>query len=99
MVSSQAGPSGIGGWLYLVAGVLLYLFFAKRRAFPLMMIMFLVARVLFQAADLGVALMIPVTAARIGPDVYGALAAGILVTVIWGRYFLISRRVQATFTR
>ncbi len=156
--SSQAGPSGIGGWLYVVAvglcvapirigaeivkglrpldpvtwhaittpgtrayhplfgplivgelvvnaalfiwaGVLLYLFFAKRRAFPTMMIMFLVARVLFQAADLGVALMIPITAARIGPEVYGALAAGILVAVIWGRYFVTSRRVEATFIR
>jgi hypothetical protein len=156
--SSQAGPSGIGGWLYVVAvglcvapirigaeivkglrpldpvtwhaittpgtrayhplfgplivgelvvnaalfiwaGVLLYLFFAKRRAFPTMMIMFLVTRVLFQAADLGVALMIPITAARIGPEVYGALAAGILVAVIWGRYFVTSRRVEATFVR
>lgn len=154
----QAGPSGIGGWLYLVAGglcvapirlgaeivkglrpldpatwhaittpgtrayhplfgplivgelvvnaallvwagVLLYLFFGKRRAFPAMMIMFLVTRVVFQAADLGVALMVPIAAARIGGEVYGALAAGILVAVIWGRYFVTSKRVAATFTR
>ena len=156
--SSQAGPSGIGGWLYLVAvglcvapirigaeivkglrplhpvtwhaittpgtgayhplfgplivgelvvnaalliwaGVLLYLFFGKRRSFPTMMIMFLVTRVLFQAADLGLAFMIPITAARIGPEVYGGLAGGILVTLIWGRYFVTSRRVEATFVR
>jgi hypothetical protein len=156
--SSQAGPSGIGGWLYVVAvglcvapirigaeivkglrpldpvtwhaittpgtrayhplfgplivgelvvnaalfiwaGVLLYLFFAKRRAFPTMMIMFLVTRVLFQVADLGVALMIPITAARIGPAVYGALAGGVLVTLIWVPYFIRSRRVESTFIR
>jgi hypothetical protein len=156
--SPQVGPSGIGGWLYLVAvglcltpiriaaeivkglgpldpatwhavttpgtrayhplfgpliagelvvnaalliwaGVLLYLFFAKRRSFPLVVITFMIARVVFQAADLGVALMIPVTAARIGPAVYGTLALGILVTLIWVPYFIRSRRVEATFVR
>ena len=63
------------------------------------MIMFLVTRALFQAADLGVALMIPATAARTGPADYGALASGILVTLIWVPYFIRSRRVQLTFTR
>jgi hypothetical protein len=156
--SSEAGPSGIGGWLYFVAiglcvapirigaeivkglrslgpatwhaittpgtrayhplfgplivgelvvnaalliwaGVLLYLFFGKRRSFPTAMILFLITRVLFQAADLGVALLIPFTAARIGGGVYGALAASVLVALIWGRYFVTSRRVEATFVR
>ena len=156
--SSQAGPGGIGGWLYLVAvglcltpiriaaelvrglrpldpatwhavttpgtrayhplfgplivgelvvnaalliwaGTLLYLFFAKRRSFPVVMITFMITRVVFQAADLGVALMIPATAARIGPAVYGTLAGGVLVTLIWVPYFIRSRRVEATFTR
>jgi hypothetical protein len=156
--SSQAGPSGIGGWLYLVAvglcltpiriavelvrglrplnpatwhavitpgtrayhplfgplivgelvvnaalliwaGVLLYLFFAKRRSFPVVMITFMITRVVFQAADLGVALMIPATAARIGPAIYGALAGAILVTLIWVPYFIRSRRVESTFVR
>jgi hypothetical protein len=156
--SSQAGPSGVGGWLYLVAvglcvasirigaeivkglrpldlatwhaittpgtrayhplfgplivgelvvnaalliwaSVLLYLFFGKRRTFPTMMIMFLITRVLSQGADLGLALMIPITAGRIGPEVYGGLAAGVLVTPLWGRYFVTSRRVEATFVR
>jgi Protein of unknown function (DUF2569) len=93
------GELVVNAALLIWAGVLLYLFFAKRRAFPIMVIMFLVTRVLFKAADLGVALMIPITAARIGPDVYGALAGGILVALIWGRYFVTSRRVEATFTR
>jgi hypothetical protein len=43
--------------------------------------------------------MIPITAARIGGGVYGALAAGVLVAVIWGRYFVTSKRVEATFVR
>jgi hypothetical protein len=156
--SSQAVPTGIGGWLYLVAvglclapiriaaelvrglrpldpatwhavttpgtrayhplfgplivgelvvnaalliwaGALLYLFFAKRRAFPVVMITFMITRVVFQAADLGVALMIPATAARIGPAVYGTLAGGVLVTLIWVPYFIRSRRVESTFIR
>jgi hypothetical protein len=155
---SQVAPSGIGGWLYLVAiglcltpirllveiirgvrpldpatwhavttpgmppyhplfgplivgelvanaallawaVVLLYFFFAKRRAFPGAMIAFLIVRVGIQVADLLVARMIPAAAASIGPAVYGALAAGGLVVVIWVPYFLKSRRVAATFVR
>ena len=93
------GELVVNAALFIWAGVLLYLFFGKRRSFPTMMIIFLVARVLFQAADLGVALMIPITAARIGGGVYGALVAGVLVAVIWGRYFVVSKRVEATFVR
>lgn len=85
--------------LLIWAGALAYLFFAKRRSFPIVMIAFLIARVVFQAADLGVALMIPATAASIGPGTYAALAAGVLVALIWVPYFLTSRRVKATFVR
>ena len=157
-ISSQAAPSGIGGWLYLVgiglyltpiriaaeivkgvrplkpgtwhavttpgtrayhplfgplivgelvfnaalliwAVVLLYLFFTKRRSFPVAMITFMIVRVVGQVADVGVALMIPAAAARIGPAVYGALAGSILVAAIWVPYFVTSRRVEATFVR
>jgi uncharacterized protein DUF2569 len=93
------GELAMNAVLFIWAGALLYLFFAKRRAFPTAMILFLVARVVFQAVDLGVALMVPVAAARIGGEVYGSLAGGILVAVIWGRYFVASKRVEATFTR
>ena len=79
--------------------VLLYLFFAKRRSFPVAMIAFLIVRVVGQGADLGVALMIPATAAGIGPAVYGALAGSVLVAAIWVPYFVTSRRVEATFVR
>jgi hypothetical protein len=93
------GELVVNAALFIWAGVLLYLFFGKRRSFPAMMITFLVTRVLFQAADLGVALMIPMTAARMGGGVYGALVANVLVAAVWGRYFVVSKRVDATFTR
>jgi len=93
------GELVVNAALLIWAGALLYLFFAKRRAFPVVMITFMITRVVFQAADLGVALMIPATAARIGPAVYGTLAGGVLVTLIWVPYFIRSRRVESTFIR
>jgi hypothetical protein len=93
------GEIVVNAALLIWAGVLLYLFFGKRRAFPTMMIMFLVTRVLFQVADLGLALRIPITAARIGPAVYGGLAGGIVVALIWVPYLIQSRRVETTFVR
>jgi len=89
------GELVVNAALLIWAGALLYLFFAKRRSFPVVMI----TRVVFHAADLGVALMIPATAARIGPAVSGALAGGVVVTLIWVPYFIRSRRAEATFLR
>ena len=85
--------------LLIWALALLYLFFAKRRSFPVAMITFMIVRVVGQAADLGVVLMIPAAAARIGPVAYGGLASGILVTLVWVPYLIKSRRVEATFVR
>ena len=157
-MSPASGPSGIGGWLYLVAlglclaplrltaeivkglrplepaawpavttpgtpayhpllgpllmgelivnaalliwaVALLYLFFAKRRAFPAAMIAFLIARLVVHVADLGAGLMVPMVAARIGPAAWGGLAGGALVVLLWVPYLLKSRRVEATFVR
>ena len=77
--------------------VLLYLFFAKRRAFPSSMIAFLIVRLAVEGADLVVARMIPSAAAAITPAIYAALGGGLLVVLIWVPYFLRSRRVHATF--
>jgi hypothetical protein len=63
------------------------------------MIAFLVVRLVVQFADMLVARMIPAAAASVGPAVYGALAGGLLVVLIWVPYFLKSRRVAATFIR
>ena len=82
------------------AVVLLYLFFAKRQAFPGAMIAFLFVRLAIQFADMLVAKMIPAAAAAAsGPTVYGALAGGVLVVLIWVPYFSKSRRVATTFIR
>ena len=93
------GELVVNAALLLWALVILYLFFAKRRSFPVVMIPFMITRVVIQAADLGVALMIPAAAASIGPATYGGLASGILVTLIWVPYLIKSRRVEATFIR
>jgi len=85
--------------LLVWAIVLLYLFFTKRRAFPVAMIVFLIVRVVIQVGDILVARMIPAAAATIGPSVYGALAGNLLVVLIWVPYFIKSRRVAATFIR
>lgn len=85
--------------LLLWALALLYLFFARRRAFPRAMIVFLIVRVVIQMADIVVARSIPLAAATIGPRVYGALAGNLLVVFLWVPYFLKSRRVAATFVR
>jgi len=76
---------------------LLYLFFAKRRAFPAAMIVFLIARLVIQAADLGAGFMVPMVAARIGPAAWGGLVGGVLIVLIWVPYLIKSRRVEATF--
>ena len=85
--------------LLLWALVLLYLFFTKRRPFPLAMIAFLIVRVAIQMADIFVARSIPLAAGSIGPRVYGSLAGNLLVVLVWVPYFLKSRRVAATFVR
>jgi hypothetical protein len=85
--------------LLLWTFALLYLFFARRRIFPVVMVSFLIVRVLIQAADLLVARLIPAAAAAIGASVYGALAGSALVVLVWVPYFLRSRRVANTFVR
>ena len=78
---------------------LLYLFFAKGRSFPVAMITFMILRVVGQVAGLGVAIMIPATAVRIGPVAYGALAGSVLVAAIWVPSLVKPRRVGAAFVR
>ena len=85
--------------LLVWAVALVYLFFTRRRAFPVAMIAFLIARVVAQVADAGVALMIPAAAARMGPATYGGIASGVLVALVWVPYLIKSRRVELTFVR
>jgi hypothetical protein len=84
IVGELAANAALPAW----SVVLLYLFFARRRPFPGAMIAFVIVRVGIQMADMLVARMVPAAAAAIGPAVCGALAAGVLVVVIWVPYFL-----------
>jgi hypothetical protein len=93
------GELVVNAALLIWAGVLVYLFFTRRRSFPFAMITYMIARVVAQAADTGAALMIPVAAATMGPAAYGDLATGVLTTVIWVPYLIRSRRVELTFVR
>ena len=93
------GELAANGILLLWTFGLLYLFFTRRRIFPPVMVTFLIVRVLIQAADLLVALLIPVAAAAIGPSVYSALGGSLVLVLVWVPYFLRSRRVDNTFVR
>jgi hypothetical protein len=93
------GELVVNAALLIWAGVLVYLFFTRRRSFPIAMIAFMIVRVVVQVADAGVALMIPAAAARMGPAAYGGLASGVLVALIWVPYLIKSRRVELTFVR
>lgn len=77
----------------------IYLFFRRRRAFPRVAIGFLAAGVVVLVADLLAVRMIPAAAAQLGgPDVLKLLQPAI-AAAIWIPYFLVSRRVRATFVR
>ena len=76
---------------------LLYLFFAKKRPFPRLMIAFLIARAVVQVADLSVALRIPIVANSLTVNAFGGPTIAFLVAAIWVPYFWRSRRVAATF--
>ena len=83
--------------LLLWALALLYLFFAKKRLFPRLMIAFLIVRALVQVADISVALRIPMVANSLQVNVFGGPIIAIVVAAIWVPYFLWSRRVAGTF--
>jgi hypothetical protein len=89
----------IAGNIVLVIGsvVLLFLFFAKKRIFPRAVVMFMVASLIFLAADELLGNMIPdITSDHksITEIIRYALTAA-----IWIPYFLTSKRVKATFVR
>ena len=85
--------------MLLWALVLLYLFFAKKRLYPRLMIAFLIARALVQVADISVALRIPMVASSLHVNAFAGPAIAIVVAAIWVPYFRRSRRVAATFVK
>jgi len=93
------GQLVVNSVLLLWSLALLYLFFAKKRAYPRLMIAFLIVRALVQIADISVALRIPLVANSLQLSSFGGVATAIVVAAIWVPYFVRSRRVQATFVR
>ena len=77
------------------AGVLLYLFFKKRRAFPKVAIGFMVANVIFQMFEVAMGrIVLPGTPAD---KEIGQLMLAVVSGAIWISYLKLSRRVAATF--
>lgn len=91
------GQLVVNSLLLLWSLALLYLFFAKKRSYPRLMIAFLIARALAQIADLAVAFRIPLVANSLPLSSFGGVAIAIVVALIWVPYFVRSRRVAATF--
>jgi hypothetical protein len=83
--------------LLLGSGLLLYLFFTKKRIFPKAVIAFMVANLGVVLGDQAGASAIPQARAQIGPNEYRQIGRAVVAAAIWIPYFLRSKRVHATF--
>ncbi|MGY4829993.1 DUF3857 domain-containing protein [Sphaerotilaceae bacterium SBD11-9] len=84
---------------YLVLSVLvLVMFFQKRRGLPKMYIAMLVYGVVARGLDMGLAQGIP-AAAQVSAKEWSEMSRGVLAAAVWGSYFAVSKRVQATFVK
>lgn len=92
------GEIAADGCIALAAVVLLFLFFARKRQFPMLMILYFAGSMAWVLIDL-------MLAWRISPlfqpdELDGWMLFGAYVRcAIWIPYFVVSRRVEATFTR
>lgn len=77
--------------------LLLVMFFQKRRSVPMLYIAVLVFGFVTYSLDLGMARLVPAAAKQISTKDWGELLRGVGVAIIWGSYFLVSKRVKATF--
>jgi uncharacterized protein DUF2569 len=82
----------------LLAVALLVLLFNHKRIFPMMMIGYYVANLLFVGLDFAIASGISVVASQADAGSIAELIKSIAVCAIWVPYFLISERVKQTFT-
>lgn len=83
--------------LIVFAVLLAVLFFQKRRSAPRVFIAVFAGSVIVQAVDFVLASAIPAAAASVTARDWSELARGVISVLIWGSYFLVSRRVKATF--
>lgn len=82
----------------IVCSILLaIMFFQKRRGVPLLFIGVVGGSVVVQAIDLMLGSFVPAVASEMGVKAWGELARGVIGALLWGSYFLVSRRVKSTF--
>ncbi|MCB1782950.1 MAG: DUF2569 domain-containing protein [Alphaproteobacteria bacterium] len=85
--------------LILIWCVIAFLFFAKKKKFPILYIcMTLFSPVFILADSLAITLVMPEEPV-LDPETLDNLARSIVPALIWVPYMLVSKRVKATFTR
>jgi hypothetical protein len=89
----------IGGNLLFIAFAvaLLFLLFTKSYRFPTLFILFIVLNLVFVVCDFFLGGLIPAVAAVNDESAVRELVRSFLGLIIWGPYFLYSRRVKNTF--
>ena len=89
---------GVGNTALIVFSVIVAIyFFQKRRIVPKLMIALLLANVFFVGTDYFVANLIPAVGSQKDVESMGEFARVVIACVIWVPYFLVSKRVKATF--
>jgi hypothetical protein len=89
-----------GNILFVIFSIIIAIcFFQKKRFFPKLMIVFLLANLIFIGIDLFAANFIPAVAAQNDEQSNKELARVILASIIWIPYFMVSIRVKETFVR
>jgi hypothetical protein len=78
---------------------LVFLYFGKRRIFPMTYILLMASNVVFLLLDEIVSNRIPSIAAKSDDASLRTLFRAVFATLLWGSYMLRSKRVKATFVR
>ena len=90
----------VGNLFFVCLGiVLVVLFFQKRRIFPKLAILYLLANLVFVVGDTLVAGLIPVVAQQDNTSSVKEIVRSVVGACIWVPYFIKSKRVKGTFTR
>ena len=85
--------------LFVFSILLLVLFFQRRRVVPKMYIIFMVTALIIGAIDLAGTKVLPDVEESARRDAAKQVSRSVIALAIWGSYFLVSRRVKATFVR
>lgn len=83
--------------LMVFAILLAIVFFQKRRIAPPLYVAVILGAAAMQVIDLFAANMIPAAAAELTTKDWNGLARTVIGALIWGTYFMVSKRVKATF--